>query len=34
MSEELTENDVNSIKFLLVKYLPRNKLQDNVVSVA
>lgn len=34
LSEDLTEEDLNNIKFLLNNKLPRKKLEDNIVSVA
>uniref|UniRef100_A0A3B4WGS8 Caspase-8 n=1 Tax=Seriola lalandi dorsalis TaxID=1841481 RepID=A0A3B4WGS8_SERLL len=32
LSEEITDDDLNHVKFLLNKTLPRRKLEDNVVS--
>lgn len=32
IAEDLTPDDVRSIKFLLQEKLPKNKLQDNAVS--
>lgn len=33
LSEELTADDLKDMKFLLHSYLPRRKLEENVVSV-
>lgn len=34
LSEEITDDDLKQVKFLLAKMLPRRKLEENVVSAS